>query len=79
MGGHSSCVCCSLQHGIFRFARVCILGNNCANWYCTALGAILAGLVLDTTCVLQAFSGSVLACCVLPWQLQGGDHGDFPR
>lgn len=32
-----------IKHGIYRFCRVCIIGNTCPQWYCTALGAILTG------------------------------------
>lgn len=63
-GGYGGvCVCATpLQHGIFRFARVCIIGNSCALWHCTALGAILAGSVMGLASTSDCEFG---VCCML--------------
>ena len=57
------CVCATpVQHGIFRFARVCIIGNSCSQWHCTALGAILAGSVMAVVSPSNCEFG---VCCML--------------
>ena len=63
------CVCATpLQHGIFRFARVCIIGNSCALWHCTALGAILAGSVMGLASTFDCEFG---VCCMLCVTIEG--------
>ena len=63
------CVCATpLQHGIFRFARVCIIGNSCALWHCTALGAILAGSVMGLASTSDCEFG---VCCMLCVTIEG--------